>query len=94
MGISFRRPQHKFFTTLWNAPKPAIGGTVQAEKISVAKEILLWGCPGMNFRATLPFYGMIEIPISRDCGLLKEILMAPDIDTLFSTCMQERPFSG
>jgi hypothetical protein len=58
VGISSRRPQHKFFTTLWNAPEPEIGGKVQAEKMSVAKEIFLWGCPVMYFKATLPFYGM------------------------------------
>jgi hypothetical protein len=33
-------------------------GTVQAEKMSVAKEIFLWGWPVTNFRAKLPFYGM------------------------------------
>jgi hypothetical protein len=58
IGISFRRPQHKFFTTLWNAPNPEIGGTVQAEKMSVAKEISLWGCPVTNFKAKLPFNGI------------------------------------
>jgi hypothetical protein len=58
VGVSFRKPQQKFFPTLWNAPKPEIGGTAQAEKTSVAKETFLWGCPGINFKATLPFYGM------------------------------------
>jgi hypothetical protein len=43
---------------LWNAPKPEIGGMVQAEKTLVAAEILLWGCPVTNFKASLPFYGM------------------------------------
>jgi len=27
----------------------------QAERVSVAAEILLWGCPGKSFRASLPF---------------------------------------
>ena len=58
MGISFRRTQHKFFPTLWNAPKPEIGGTVQAEKASVARAMLFWGCPVKNFKAKLPFHGM------------------------------------
>jgi len=78
MGISFRRTQHKFFPTLLNAPKPEIGGTVQAEKKSVARAILFWGCPVTNFKARLPFHGMGQVPIYRDCGLLKEIPMAPD----------------
>jgi len=81
MGISFRRPQHKFFPTLWNAPKPEIEGTVEAEKTSVARAMLFWGCLVMNFRAKLPFHGMGQVPIYRDCSLLKEIPMAPD--TLF-----------
>jgi hypothetical protein len=28
---------------LWNAPKPEIEGTVQAEKTTVAAEIFFWG---------------------------------------------------
>ena len=43
---------------LWNAPKPEIGGTVQAEKTSVARPMLFWGCPVTYFRAKLPFHGM------------------------------------
>jgi hypothetical protein len=31
---------------------------VQAEKMSVAKQIFIWGCPAANFKAKLPFYGM------------------------------------
>jgi len=30
----------------------------QAERVSVAAKILLWGCPGPRFRASLPFDGM------------------------------------
>jgi hypothetical protein len=33
-------------------------GSEQAEKTSVTKETLLWGCPITNFKATLPFNGM------------------------------------
>ena len=33
-------------------------GSEQAEKASVAAETLLWGCPIMNFKATLPFNRM------------------------------------
>jgi hypothetical protein len=30
----------------------------QAEKTTVAAKIAFWGCPVMNFRASLPFHGM------------------------------------
>ena len=30
IGISFRRPQHKFFTALWNAPKRSVELTSKA----------------------------------------------------------------
>jgi hypothetical protein len=43
---------------LWNAPKPEIGGSVQAGKTNVATEIPFWGCPVMSFKASLPFHGM------------------------------------
>jgi len=33
---------------------------VQAEKTSASQEISFWGCPGMNFRASLPFHAMRE----------------------------------
>jgi hypothetical protein len=33
---------------------------VQAEKTSGAQEIFLWGCPGINFKDSLPFHGMRE----------------------------------
>ncbi|MFO7822245.1 MAG: class I tRNA ligase family protein [Lentisphaeria bacterium] len=42
------------------SPIPEIKGTVQAEKTSGAQEIFLRGCPGMNFKASLPFPGMRE----------------------------------
>jgi len=36
-------------------------GSEQAEKASVAKETLLWGCPITNFKATLPFNRMKQV---------------------------------
>jgi hypothetical protein len=33
---------------------------VQAEKTTVAAQMVFWGCPVMNFKASLPFYGMRE----------------------------------
>jgi hypothetical protein len=43
---------------LWNAPKPEIGVSAQADKTNVAEEIPFWGCPVMNFKASLPFHGV------------------------------------
>jgi hypothetical protein len=36
-------------------------GYEQAEKASVAKENLLWGCPITYFKATLPFNRMKQV---------------------------------
>jgi hypothetical protein len=43
---------------LSNAPYPVFRDDVEAKKVTVAAAGLLWGCPGMNFKAKLPFYGM------------------------------------
>jgi len=45
---------------LSNAPVALNKGSEQAEKASVATEALLWGCPITNFKATLPFNGMMQ----------------------------------
>jgi len=44
-----------------NAPVALNKGFEQAEKESVATETVLWGCPIMNFKATLPFNRMKEL---------------------------------
>jgi hypothetical protein len=54
----FQKAATQILHYLWNAPKPEIEGTVQAEKTSVAAEMLFWGCPVMNSKASLPFHGM------------------------------------
>jgi hypothetical protein len=54
----FQQAATQILHRLWNAPKPEIGGTVQAEKTSVAVETLFWGCPVTYFMAKLPFHGM------------------------------------
>ena len=54
----FQKAATQILHSLWNAPKPEIGGTVQAERMSVAAEIILWGCAVTNFKASLPFHGM------------------------------------
>ena len=73
----FQKAATQILHSLWNAPKPEIGGTVQAERTNVATEMIFWGCPVTYFKAKLPFHGMRQVPMYRDCGLLKEIPMAP-----------------
>ena len=53
--VSFRRPQSYFVHSSWNAPMASNLCPEQAERVIVAAEILLWGCPGKSFRASLPF---------------------------------------
>ena len=57
MGVSFRRPQHKF-SKLVERPLSLPMGAVQAEKAAAAAQALFWGCAGKNFKAELPFHGM------------------------------------
>ena len=47
-------------------------GVEQAEKATVIKEAILWGCPGQSFKANLPFNGMRQI----FAAFLKEMLTA------------------
>ena len=47
-------------------------GVEQAERTTVINEPVLWGCPGLSFKANLPFNGMRQI----FAALLKEIPMA------------------
>jgi len=56
----FEKAASQILRCTWNAPIPEPGGTVRAEKASGAKEIFFWGCPGMRFKAPLPFHGMGE----------------------------------
>ena len=52
----------------------------QAERTTVIKESVLWGCPGLSFKANLPFNGMMQF----FAVLLKEIptaLFAPFLKT-------------
>jgi hypothetical protein len=41
----------------------------QAVWATVAKEYVLWGCPGLSFKANLPFDGMMQV----FAAFLKEI---------------------
>jgi hypothetical protein len=34
---------------------------VQAERVTASKAFIFWGCAGMNFKAKLPFYGMMKV---------------------------------
>ena len=47
-------------------------GVEQAEKATVIKESVLWGCPGLRFKSNLPFNGMKQVFAT----LLKEISTA------------------
>ncbi len=66
-GSLFWRTQSWLCPELSNAPWLVFRGAVEAKKVSVAAACLLWGCPGMNFKAKLPFYGIEE----GLCGLQK-----------------------
>ena len=69
MGISFRRAATQILESLSNAPLALYRGGEQAEKVTVIKEYVLWGCPWLNFKANLPFNGMMQFFAT----LLKEI---------------------
>ena len=58
MDISFRRAATQILKSLSNAPLALYRGVEQAERTTVIKESDLWGCPGSNFKANLPFNGM------------------------------------
>jgi hypothetical protein len=58
LGDLFQKTATQILQSLWNAPRPLIMGTGQAEKTAVAAEIIFWGCPVKNFKADLPFHGM------------------------------------
>ena len=72
MDISFRRAATQILKSLSNAPLVLYRGVEQAEKATVIKKSVLWGCPGLNFKANLPFNGMMQL----FANLLKEISTA------------------
>ena len=67
-GISFRRAATQILKSLWNAPLSLNRGVEQAVKVTVSRESVFWGCPGMSFKANLPFNGMRQF----FAALLKE----------------------
>jgi hypothetical protein len=67
MGVSFRRPQHKF-SKLVERPLALFMGPGQAEKVTVAAQAVFWGCPGKSIKALLPFHGMREVPPTAGLG--------------------------
>ncbi len=67
MEISFLKAATQILDSLSNAPWAFFRGDLQAKKVTVAAEALLWGCPVQNFRAKLPFQWN-EV---RLCGLQK-----------------------
>jgi hypothetical protein len=78
MDISFRRAATQILESLSNAPLALYRGVEQGEKATVIRESVLWGCPGLNFKANLPFNGMMQF----FTAFLKEISMA--LFSLFS----------
>ena len=77
MGISFRRAATQILKSWSNAPLALYKDVKQAEKATVIKDFVLWGCPGSNFKANLPFNGMRHAASSAElqffAALLKEI---------------------
>ena len=72
VDISFRRAATQILESWSNAPLAFYRGVEQAEKATVIKESVLWGCPGLNYKANLPFNGMMQF----FAALLKEISTA------------------
>jgi hypothetical protein len=69
VDISFRRAATQILKSLSNAPLALYRGVEQAERTTVIKESVLWGCPGQSFKANLPFNGIMQF----FAALLKEI---------------------
>ena len=72
VDISFRRAATQILKSWSNAPLALYRGVKQAVRATVAKECVLWGCPGLSFKAKLPFKGMRQL----FAALLKEISTA------------------
>jgi hypothetical protein len=60
VDISFRRAATQILKSLSNAPLALYRGVEQAEKATVIKESVLWGCPWTNFKANLPFNRIMQ----------------------------------
>jgi hypothetical protein len=69
VGISFRRTATQILKSWSNAPLASYRGVEQAEKATAINESVFWGCPGLSFKANLPFNGMMPF----FAALLKEI---------------------
>ena len=80
VDISFRRAATQILKSSSNAPLALNRGVEQAERTTVMKESVLWGCPGQSFKANLPFIGMMQF----FAALLKEI------STAFFTLISKR----
>ena len=69
MGISFRRAESQILSQLAQRPQTLSMRKEQAGKATVITGSAFWGCPGLNFKAKLPFNEMREV----FAALLKEI---------------------
>ena len=50
----------KIIQSSWHAPWALNRGDEQAEKAACFMKIPYWDCPGMNFKANLPFNRMLQ----------------------------------
>jgi hypothetical protein len=69
VGISFKRAASQLFPQLAQRPQTLSRRMEQADKATVIKASVFWGCPGLNFKANLPFNEMRAF----FAALLKEI---------------------
>ena len=58
MGISFKRAASQILPQLVQRPQTLYRRMEQADKATVIKATVFWGCPGLNFTANLPFNEM------------------------------------
>ena len=59
MGISFSKAaSQKIYQARGTPPGPRTGAGSRQIRRPLFLKVPLWGCPGLNFRANLPFDGM------------------------------------
>jgi hypothetical protein len=57
-NLFFKSRITKIIQSSWHAPWALNRGGEQAEKATSFMKGSFWGCPGLNFRANLPFHVM------------------------------------
>jgi hypothetical protein len=69
VGISFKRAASQLFPQLAQRPQTLSRSMEQADRATVIKASVFWGCPRPNYTANLPFDEMRQVFAT----LLKEI---------------------